>query len=717
MSLAAAARPALGWAAAPFALVTLASAALLFAVQPMVGKALLPPFGGSAAVWTATMLFFQAALLAGSALLHLTTSRLGAGAATLIHLGLAAAGLATLPLVPEAVSIGLGPAADVLATLALGHGPAMLAMGANAAILQLWYARAIGSPPWWLYAVSNAGSLAGLLAYPLLLEAALDLPDQGRLWNALYLGVTLGLGACAVLAFRRPAAPGAAARTAPPSRGQVIRWVGLALLPASLLLGATQYISTSIMPLPLLWVLPLAAYLVTWIIAFAAPAAAARIGEPLLVLGLALLAAGAGLPGVELAVPAAGVGLHVLVVLAAGLLCHGRLALSRPAPEGLTGFYLCLSLGGVLGGIANAILAPWLLPLPLEYPVALAATAALTGAGRFRWWALAPAAALALLLAARAAGLLEGLGMAPRVMLVMALAAGLTLLAAPMPRPALALVALLAIGFGQLAPAGEGTRITAAGRDFYGAVLVVDGPDRRILFHGRTLHGFQWTDPSRAGETTGYYAAGGGGGRLVAAMPATGAPLRGAVVGLGAGVMACGAPAHLRLEFIEISPAVLAAARRHFHFLSGCGDPPVELADGRMALAHRPPGSLDLIVLDAYGGGAVPVHLLTEEALALYQTRLTPGGLIAIHVSSNHIDLGPVVAAAGARLGLVTLRTDSTSDEQRSLWLAVGAPGPMLDRLREGGAAGIWDPVSPGPRAWTDRRWDLLSILRWRPFG
>ncbi|WP_203070657.1 spermidine synthase [Falsiroseomonas ponticola] len=642
-----------------FAATVATSAALLFAVQPMLGKALLPPFGGGAAVWTAVMLFFQIGLLAGSALFHLTSTRLGARGAAAVHLALALLALPLLAPVPRPVATGMGPAIDVLATLALAYGPAVLVLGANAAALQAWYARVAGQAPWWLYAVSNAGSLAGLAAYPLLLEPALALSAQGRLWTLGFAACALGLLACAWPVLRQPSPPVARQAVAGMGLRQALPWVALAALPASLLLGATERVTVTIAPLPLLWVLPLAAYLLSWILAFWRPTAAARGGLLGVTLFLPAMLLEVVAPAFGSAFPWLGVLIHVGGLLAAGTLAHARLALMRPEPAGLTRFYLCLSLGGALGGTVNALVAPLLFDRPLEYPLALAALCLLPAIGRELGPRIIWGSAAALL---AVAPLLEGMGGSIRW-----------------------------------------------GRDFYGAVQVQDQGDRLVLAHGRTLHGYQWKDSSRALEPTGYYHREAGGGRLVATMLARReAPMQAVLVGLGAGAMACYGSDRLRLSYIEISPAVVEAARRWFTFLRDCGDPPVAIADGRVGLREATPGSIDLVVLDAYSGASVPVHMATAEGVALFLDRLAPGGAAGFHVSNTHFDLPPLIAAAAREAGAQALSLAAAPGGQPSVWVAVTRDAGLAAAL----AAEGWQTVTPAATPWRDDRWHLGAALR-----
>lgn len=649
------------FAAAAFATTVALSAALLFVVQPMLGKALLPAYGGGAAVWTAVMLFFQIGLLAGSALFHLASTRFGGGVAAGVHLGLALLGLALAPVLPGPRESGLGPTFDVLATLAIGYGPVVLVLGANAAALQAWYARALGRAPWWLYAVSNAGSFFGLLAYPLLIETAFTLQEQGELWLRAFAVCAAGLAACALLAVRR-SAPRAADHAA--ASGLRLDWVVLAALPSSLLLGVTEHITVMVAPLPMLWVVPLATYLASWILAFAHPAGAARWGR-LTVMAFCLpVLFEFHQPLLSVQYPALAVGAHVAGLFGAGLMAHGLLALRRPPPAALTGFYFSVSLGGAIGGLLNAVAAPLLLDRALEYLFAFGAVLLLVALGRDR--------------GARVVwGLMGGL-----------------------------------VAFSPLLAPQRGGAAVAHARDFYGTVRVVDTPEQRRMAHGRTVHGFEWRDPARRLEPSSYYHREAGAGRLIAAMlearPPEAEPMAAVLVGLGPGTMACYASERLRVSFIEISPAVVATARQWFGFLPGCGDPPVEIGDGRIRLLARPAASIDLIVIDAYSGTSIPVHMATAEATALFLDRLAPGGAIGVHVSNPHFDLAPLVAAAAREAGAQALILERVVEAVPSSWVAVTRDDALARRL----AAEGWRAVPPAARLWRDGQWDLLSAIR-----
>jgi hypothetical protein len=426
----------------------------------------------------------------------------------------------------------------------------------------------------------------------------------------------------------------------------------------------TEHVTVTVAPTPMLWVLPLAVYLATWIGAFWRPAMAERGGRLVLMAACPLLLLEFQHPVVSGAMPAAGVALHVAGLGGAGLLAHGMLALRRPPAAGLTGFYLHVSLGGAIGGVLNAILAPLLLDRALEYQFAVAVLLLLLALGR-----------------GRGAWLLWG-----------------------------AMAGLVA--FASLVVPLRGQRAVGHARDFYGTVGVVDTPDQRHMLHGRTVHGVQWLDPARRLEPASYYHRDGGVARLIATMLALrapgAAPMEAVFVGLGAGTLACFGSDRLRAAFVEISPAVIAAARRWFAFLAGCGEPPVELGDGRLRLAARAPGSLDLIVLDAYSGVSIPVHMATAEATALFLDRLAPGGVLAVHVSSSHFNLAPLVSAAARDAGAAALVLDVTAEGVSATWMALTRDAALAAHLTAEG----WAAVPPAPRAWQDDRWDLMSAIR-----
>lgn len=662
------------------ALAAFLGAWLLFLAQPLLAKALLPRVGGSPATWNAVQAFFQAALLGGYTWAHLVVTRAGPRRGALLQ-----APLLLLPL-PLLATRGLLPAPGagpgegsplpwVLLTLAGGVGLPALALATTAPLVQAWLLRrAPGRDPRPLYAASNAGSLLALLLYPLLVEPLLPLAAQGTAWSALYavwaallLGLGLSTRAAEPAALREPPA-------APLPRGLALRWVALAAVPASASLGVTQYLSTDLAPVPLLWVAPLAVYLLTWIVAFSpgllAPAAAAR-ALPLALVAVAVAVvfqADDPLPVV--------VGLHLSGLLAVGLACHGQVAAAPPPAGRLTAYYLLLAAGGALGGGFNALLAPLLFPGLAEYPLALCLAALLLPAGERaaavarQLEAIRPPlrgpAGLALDLgpALPVAGVYLGfqaLGLG-RVGLMLA-ALGVYLASRRPLRLALALLALFLAG--HLRPPETGSRaalwqrVVTQERTFYGVHRLCRGPDRDLtaLLHGTTIHGLE-RRVSAPGEPLAYYHRRGPLGELLGSLPAGDPRLaRVAAIGLGAGSIAAYAPAGSRWTFLELDPSVQRLAEAEFTFLArararGC-ELEVRLGDGRLLLERLvAPGELGLVVLDAFASDAVPVHLLTRQALELYVSRLAPGGLVCAHVSNRYLDLVPVLAAHARDLGL-----------------------------------------------------------------
>lgn len=735
------------------ALAAFLGAWLLFLAQPLLAKALLPRVGGSPATWNAVQAYFQATLLGGYAWAHLVVTRAGPRRGALLQ-----APLLLLPL-PLLATRGLLPAPGagpgegsplpwVLLTLAGGVGLPALALATTAPLVQAWLLRREpGRDPRPLYAASNAGSLLALLLYPLLVEPLLPLAAQGTVWCALYAvwaALLLGLG----LSTR---GAGSAAPQEPPAalpRGVALRWVALAAVPASTSLGVTQYLSTDLAPVPLLWVAPLAVYLLTWIVAFwpglLPPAAAAR-ALPLALVAVSVAVvfqAGDPLPVV--------VGLHLAGLLAVGLACHGQVAASPPPAGRLTAYYLLLAAGGALGGGFNALLAPLLFPGLAEYPLALCLAALLlptpersAGVAR-RLEAIRPAwrglAGLALDLGAAlpVAGVYlacQALGLG-RVGLMLA-ALGVYLASRRPLRLALALLALFLAG--HVRPPETGSRVSlwqrvvAQERTFYGVhrlCRAADG-DLTALLHGTTIHGLE-RRVSAPGEPLAYYHRRGPLGELLGSLPVGDPRLaRVAAIGLGAGSIAAYAPAGSRWTFLELDPSVQRLAEAEFSFLTrararGC-QLEVRLGDGRLLLERRvAPGELGLLVLDAFASDSVPVHLLTRQALELYVSRLAPGGLLCAHVSSRYLDLVPVLAAHARDLGLVGRHwrdAEREAEEADSDALLASGLEPshwvVLTRreadLPPGARRARWAGLpAPGP-AWSDDWSNLLAVLGKEP--
>lgn len=728
-----------------FALTVLCSAALLFVVQPLVGRLLLPLLGGAPAVWNTCMVFFQAALLGGYLWAHILATRLPTWAQIAAHLALLAAGLLWLPLaLPEGavttVPTGSDPSAWLLSTLLSTVGLPFFALSASAPLLQRWFAlgdHAGARDPYFLYAASNLGSVVALLAYPLVIERHLGVAGQGQTWGWVYalalLPLVLG---CAVLAWRWGRGPVAHAAGASLLAGEVtwsrrLRWIGLSLVPSSLLLGVTTALATDIASLPLLWVVPLTLYLFTWILAFAgrpllATTTIARAFTIAVVAWLMLYLGEATEPAGAL------IALHLLTFFLAAWMCHARLADDRPPTASLTGFYLCLSLGGVLGGLFNALLSPLLFNDLTEYPLAMVAAAlampALVAGRSLRPSRRDLAVAASVGAACALANLTLPLQPGP---LHMVLVIGLPALVvyAGVQRPqrfALGIGAILLAA--QLHPGVHGAPIYRA-RSFYAAHRVTQGLAGKMhrIVHGNTLHGRQWVDPQRRCEPLAYYHRTGPVGDVVGALTSTDRLMQVGVVGLGAGAMASYAGPRQRWTFFEIDPVVAAIATnpKLFSYLSHCavGRVEVVLGDARLRLREAPAAGYDLLAVDAFSSDSIPVHLLTREAFDIYLTRLAPAGLLTFHVSNRYLDLVPQLAAQAAAAGLIwRLRDDRRTTAQLpgvepSRWLVMARQeaflGPLLFDKR-------WQHAEvEAALAWTDDFNDLPGMLlsALSPFG
>lgn len=720
-------------------------AALLFAAQPLLAKALLPRVGGSPAAWNGVQAFFMGALLLGYAWAHLVVSRAGARRGPLLQLGLLAlplALLATRGILPAPASAPPGagsPLPWALLVLAGGVGPAAVALATTAPLVQGWLAaRAPQRDPTPLYAASNAGSLLALLAYPVLIEPRVALAGQARAWSAGYAvwavllaGLALAARGASAAPLAAPVDPLAGARTSGPDRW---RWVALAAVPAALSLAVTQFLTTDLAPVPLLWVVPLAVYLLSWVLAYArrlrVPAPLAARWLPLCLVAVAV----AVITGADEPLPVV-IGLHLTGLFAVGLACHARLAAERPAPQELTAYYLLMSAGGALGGASVAFVAPLAFPGLAEYPLALCAAALLlpAPAGPAAPSARALDLAAALLVAACYLG--PGLLGLPRVGLVLGVSL-VYLLYGLGRRPRRLAAALLALFVSAwVRPPVSAEQVRAHGetlaqeRSWFGVHLLcraegVHGAVVTALLHGSTVHGLERSDAP--GEPLAYYHRQGPLGELLGSLP-PGDPrlVRVGAIGLGAGSIAAYAPDGARWTFFELDPAVARLAEGSFSFLSRArargAAAEVVLGDGRLSLERETrPGELGLLVLDAFSSDSVPVHLLTREALELYLSRLAPDGLLLCHVSSRFLDLVPVLSAHAAGLGLTGrhwLDADHAPGEalhsglEPSHWVVLARRAEDLPPVCA--ARRHWAPL-PAPRpdaAWRDDFSSLWAVL------
>lgn len=725
---------------AVYAATIFSGAFLLFLVQPMFGRMVLPLLGGSPAVWNSCMLFFQAALLAGYLYAHVSSRLLDPPRQAAVHLALIVAAGALLPLeVSSAVPRGSeSPIAWLLLHLTSTIGFPFLVLAGTGPILQRWFARAGSAEardPYWLFAASNAGSLLALLAYPLLVEPRLRLGEQSGAWTLGYGFFALLMAACGASVWRAPRAAilpvaerGMHEALPIPVRTRLI-WVALAFLPSSLLLGVTTYLTTDLTPTPFLWVLPLGIYLLSFILVFAErppiPHRAMVFVQPTLIVAVLYL-----LLGGSLARPAVAVPVHLLGLFVTAMVCHGALAHRRPAASRLTQYYLWVAVGGVLGGVFNVLVAPILFVRNWEYPLVLVIAClarpwprgGITPRGHLRYALRATGFAVVLFLLTRG----ELAGLSGPVFLVAA-AVFVALLSPTLGRAPLWLA--LCLGSVYLLRAAEDLRETEvlhADRSFFGHYQVTAQRGRQtyhVLTHGSTLHGAQNRAPELRGEPLTYYLRSGPLGDIFATMGVSTRPLRVAVVGLGVGTAAAYAEAEEGWSFFEIDPGIERIARdpRLFTYLrDAAAEIRVVIGDGRLSLREETrvdAPRYDLIVLDAFTSDAIPVHLLTREALEVYLSRLAPGGRIAFHVSNRYLDLEPVVAALARRRGLAVRVgawpvAGGGAYRNAANWVVMAREASELGSLMDDGR---WRAPKEraGLEAWTDDHSSILEVFEW----
>lgn len=724
---------------ARFVVTICAGSFLLFLVQPMIARMALPRLGGSPAVWNSAMLVYQALLLGGYAYAH-WLGRFAARRQALIHLALFLLAAIFLPIglagwtPPE----GAEPALWALWLLGASIGPLFFVVAAQAPLLQRWYGATGEGDPYPLYAASNLGSFAGLLAYPLLVEPMLTLKAQSLLWS----------GGYAVLFFLVYASarrlPAVATEARQPAAGEartsgrsLLMWVVLAAVPSGLMLATTLYLTTDIVAMPLLWVMPLGLYLLSFSAAFAARRGLAEtcvLTAPLvLLIGACIAFTG----GVHFPLFIAIGILAVLFVSATAL--HARLFDLRPAPEHLTRFYLALSVGGMLGGVFGALVAPLIFDWTYEYPLLLLAAAlllpereALLRLPKLLWddprrrvWLAAGMMVLGLILSMAGGGLFGPQFSAQpikticfvTIILMGVVALGHRLLSAAM----ILYLMLCLSGWEKLSQSASGMLT----RSYFGVYGVVDrSPTERILFHGTTLHGVQDRAPGRERNPTTYYAPRSGVGL---ALRSARGDARVDIVGLGAGTLACYARAGQDWRFYEIDPAMAAIARdgSRFSFLSLCQPRArIVIGDARMTLARQAAGVADVLVIDAFSSDSIPTHLLTREALRVYGRRLRPDGLLLVHISNRFLDLRPVLAAdAAAEDWRAVLRhyrpTRKEGDRHMtaSVWVAMSRDPARIAALEAASGEDRWTPLKgrAGFAAWTDDHASILPILKIRP--
>lgn len=716
---------------------------LLFLTQPMVARMALPRLGGAPAVWNSAMLVYQALLLGGYAYAHRIAylrPRRQAG----LHLALFALAALWLPigLTSWTPPQNISPAWWVPWFLVSSVGPLFFIISAQAPLMQRWYAlETKRGEPYALYASSNLGSFAGLISYPLIVEPLLTLKQQSALWTGGYALLVLLVIGCALTIPSKAVEERPAVTTPSPTRRRWMQWVLLAAVPSGLMLSTTTHLTTDIIAMPLLWVLPLGLYLLSFVAAFATRRGFAQFLTQVAPLIILIAGGLAFAEGSQQPIFSATLGLSLLFVVAVTL--HGEMYRLRPAPDHLTAFYLAMSIGGVLGGFFCAILAPTVFDWTYEHPLLIIAAAfllpqaPLIGPLRRLWSDRRRAERLALLVpfVAILLSMASDQRMWPEVPGAIATAgsaviAFLALISLGRPLVFAACLAALMLSYG-----GWATLKLSAGenrtRSYFGVYTITDRPSQntRTLVHGTTLHGLQSLRPGQETLPTSYYGLTSGVGLAMAGAPILfGDSARVGVVGLGTGTLACYARAGQDWRFFEIDPEVVEIATdpRRFSFISRCKpDAKILLGDARLTLAREQPGRLDILAVDAFSSDAVPMHLLTKEAMEVYGRALQPGGLLLIHISNRYLDLRPVLAAnaeaAGWRAAIFTDEVGAEAlDNYTSVWVAMSRDyGTMLllqivsdDRSRDWRAL----PEKPGFTAWTDDYASTLPLMKsWIP--
>jgi hypothetical protein len=720
------------------------SALLLFSVQPLFTKMVLPRLGGSPAVWSVAMVFFQSLLLAGYAYAHLLMQIRNRAIPIAVHLVLLLIALLTLPL---SIASGFGEppisgyAFWLLGLFVVSIGLPFFALAANNPMLQAWFVRTghpAGPDPYFLYASSNIGSFLALLSYPVLLEPVFTLRTQNLIWTGGYALLILLIAGCGALLLRSPALAAAdleveATVMPAPTWLQRARWIFLAAVPSGLLVAVTAHISTDVAAAPLLWVLPLSLYLLTWVLVFQSrpliPHAWVLLLQPLAIAGVVVLIGFGGQQKLLLTL-----GGHQLCFFVIAMGCHGELARTRPPAKYLTGFYVALSFGGMVGGLFAGLIAPFAFSWIAEYPILVAAAALCRPETQERWprltrwyWLLIAVVAIGLIAPAFSVGKVAvgledervrdvaGVGM-------LACFAALVLNANRWKIFATIVLALVLI---RVYPADEGRTETV--RSFFGVHKIVVTPrgQYHVLMHGTTIHGAQKFQNSDGTPVTGrpepitYYHEDGGIGRAINAIrERKGTPLRVAAIGLGAGTLTCAAHPDESWRFFEIDQTMVDTARdpKYFSYIQNCApDFKPVIGDARLTFAKEPDGAYDIIIVDAYSSDAIPIHLATREAMAIYKAKLAPQGAVVMHVSNRHLELESVVVGIAAANELKSWVYDEGSDRDDEYIFSTDVVVSAREEADIGSLASSekWVERQPteGQQVWTDDYSNVLGAV------
>jgi SAM-dependent methyltransferase len=674
-----------------YALTIFVSAFLLFLVQPVMAKQILPWFGGSAAVWTTCLVFFQTTLLLGYAYADLIVRRLSPRSQVIVHTTLLIVSCAALPIIPGTQWKPLGmenPSLLILGLLAMTIGLPYLLLSTTSPLVQAWFARSFpGRSPYRLFALSNLASMLALVGYPFGLEPWVATRLQSYGWSAAYALFALLCMTCGWYSLRAPAvaldvgrpddvtSSGPAATDAPPTPGRQFLWCALAAMGSFLLLAVSNHICQNIAAIPLLWVVPLAIYLLTFILSFDGSGWYRRgLFAPILAAALGVMGwtvADRGLAH-ELMLQ---IGVFCAGLFVACMFCHGELARMKPAPRYLTRFYLMISAGGAIGSALVGLVAPFVLPAYFELPFGLVACAALLAFQMRR---------------------------AHPVFVTLALSA---------------LVFTLGAEVWQIKDFYNNTLL--ATRNFYGVLRVQEFGEasnlHRSLIHGTILHGTQYLAPELARSPTTYYTQTSGIGRVLESLHPSTHPLKVGIIGLGAGTIATYGSKGDTYRFYDINPAVITIANRDFSYLKG-SDATIQIAlgDARLTLEREPSQQFDVLAIDAFSSDAIPMHLLTSEALTIYRKHIKPGGIIAFHVTNRYLDLIPVVACLAEAQGMHAVLIYDDSDEgvtSISDWVLVADDEKALAAPQ---ISAVSVPVEPRAdlKLWTDDFNNIVRVLK-----
>ncbi|MHC4337816.1 MAG: spermidine synthase [Planctomycetota bacterium] len=682
------------WAAMSiYALTVFVGAFLLFQVQPLIGKYILPWFGGSPEVWTTCMLFFQVLLLGGYAYAHLIVSRLNLRSQVVVHIAFIIIALAALPITPQAgwkpESIE-NPIFQILVLAAACVGLPYFVLSSTAPLIQNWFSRATaGRPPYRLYAFSNAGSLLALVSYPFIVEPALSRQEQAQIWSLGLVGFAVLCSLCALWVWRRPAAAnshelGAStgdAGAAIPPLGTRLLWLALPAGASVELLAVTNKICQDIAVIPFLWVLPLSLYLLSFVLCFHSEKWYVR---PVFLIAFALAIGGACVAGryEEELLAWQHILIYSTLLLVCCMVCHGELFRLRPDPRHLTRYYLMIAAGGAIGGVFVAVVSPLIFNTYRELHVGILACC------------------LFVLMADKSPTLR---GRRRLVWVVIILVAGV--------------VAILV----QSRRDDDYEKAVLNSRNFFGVLTVWEDDEdepsihRYVLQHGATLHGLQFVAPGKRLRATAYYGHSSGAGLAILFFPRQ-EKRRIGVVGLGVGTLAAYGGESDYIRFYEINPEVKRLAETRFSYLASCrAKVDVILGDARLSMEAEPAQEFDLLVLDAFTSAAVPVHLLTKEAFEIYLSHIKRDGVIAVHVSNQHVDLHSVVWKAAEHFGLKSAWVDDAGDEDRGIlssdWILLTYNEQFLEIEAISRVAEEAEPDLSYIDLWTDDHVNLFQVL------